>query len=484
MPNANSQEQTIYRNLAGQIQLGFYDNGERFPSAQEIAQQFFVSYCPAQRALKMLEKSGFIELCRGKATVVIAKPYKDYLGSEVFKRRIHLLTDLTDTLELISPAICFQGICHMEDISTDGSTDQSQTGIPSGKQLYHIFSQALQALGSQMILSLYYDVGSYVESSYLDILGSMYSKPEMDSFLHSITAQLFQCMDRCQKGQLSSVKQQQELLSALFFDKIKNYLKHEASGADMENQEVFSWGVRKGRTRYCDIVAIDMICKINQGIYPMDMLLPNVEVLADVYHVSSITMRRTIGLLNKLGVVKTISGVGSQVIYRGDSTMPSKLRDFMLDDNLKTFLEALQLLTITCEKVISYTYPHIAEDLSAAVVKALSIKDQKRALVTTLSTCMQAVVRCCPLESIREIYRNITLLLLNGSILRLNETGEEEVSNWADISAAMLACRKSGDAEGFARGFRQIVEDSFILTKQTLLEIGVRGVQEVVIPCN
>ena len=482
MPNTNSQEQTIYRNLAGQIQLGFYDNGERFPSAQEIAQRFFVSYCPAQRALKMLEKSGFIELCRGKATVVIAKPYKDYLGSEVFKRRIHLLADLTEALELISPSICFQGICHMKDVSPDGSADASETGGSSGKQLYHIFNQALLALGSRMILSLYYDVGSYVESAYLDILGSMCGKQEMDSLLHEITAQLSQYMNCCQEGQLSSAKQQHERLGAMFFDKIKCYFEHETSGADMKNQEAFSWGVRKGRTRYCDIVAIDMICKINQGIYPLDELLPNVEVLADVYHVSSITMRRTIGLLNKLGVVKTINGIGSRVVYRGDSTMPSKLRDFMLDDNLKTFLEALQLLIITCEKVLSYTYPYITEDLSAAIVKALSIKDQQRALVTTLSACIQAIVRCCPLESIREIYRNITLLLLNGSILRLNTTGEEAVSNWADISAAMLACQKNGDAEGFSRCFRQLAEDSFIMTKQTLLEIGVRGVQEVVIP--
>lgn len=57
MSNYNSQEQTIYRNLAGKIQLGFYDGGERFPSAKEIASGYQVSYCPAQRALKMLDYS-------------------------------------------------------------------------------------------------------------------------------------------------------------------------------------------------------------------------------------------------------------------------------------------------------------------------------------------------------------------------------------------------------------------------------------------
>lgn len=37
MFDTHSQEQMIYNNLAGQIQLGFFDDGERFPSVQEVA---------------------------------------------------------------------------------------------------------------------------------------------------------------------------------------------------------------------------------------------------------------------------------------------------------------------------------------------------------------------------------------------------------------------------------------------------------------
>ena len=83
--NDNSQEQTIYRTLAGKIQMGFYDQ-ERFPSAKAIADQFQVSYCPAQRALKMLENNGLVKLCRGRATVVLAKPYENYLKTDIFRQ--------------------------------------------------------------------------------------------------------------------------------------------------------------------------------------------------------------------------------------------------------------------------------------------------------------------------------------------------------------------------------------------------------------
>ena len=78
--------------------MGFYDNGERFPSVKEIADRFHVSYCPAQRALKLLEKDGQIKLYRGSATAVLKKPYENYLESNVFKRRIKSVLDLCHSL--------------------------------------------------------------------------------------------------------------------------------------------------------------------------------------------------------------------------------------------------------------------------------------------------------------------------------------------------------------------------------------------------
>ena len=88
MSNSNSRERTIYRSLAGKIQLGFYDNETRFPSAKEIASQYQVSYCPAQRALKMLEQGGLIKLCRGKSTAILDKPYRDYPWKALFSNNV------------------------------------------------------------------------------------------------------------------------------------------------------------------------------------------------------------------------------------------------------------------------------------------------------------------------------------------------------------------------------------------------------------
>ena len=111
---SNSQEQTIYYKLAERIQLGFYDDGQRFPTLQEIAQQFGVSYCPAQRALKALESDGLIQICRGKETHVLRKPYEHYLKSPLFAQRLLAIEDLCQSLSHLSPSISFQGLCILE----------------------------------------------------------------------------------------------------------------------------------------------------------------------------------------------------------------------------------------------------------------------------------------------------------------------------------------------------------------------------------
>ena len=89
-----------------------------------------------------------------------------------------------------------------------------------------------------------------------------------------------------------------------------------------------------------------MICRINQDVYPVGTRLPNSHTLADIYHISGITVRRTIALLNKLGVTETVNGVGTFVISRGGPDIPYKLKDLTLDDNMRNFLEALQILAI------------------------------------------------------------------------------------------------------------------------------------------
>ncbi len=481
MPHSNSQEQTIYRSLAGKIQLGFYDNGKRFPSAKEIAGQFHVSYCPAQRALKALERDGLVRLCRGKETLILKKPFNNYLASSIFLRRAKALADLNKSLELISPALCVHGMGQMASsaFSMQIASENFEYPMPL---LYCLFEKSLKALKNQTALSLYYDIGAFSGSAYLDILYLQYGKKETDTFLNTAAKNIMQSWENCRNNPPSLSLRQMEMEAKEFFGKIDGYLEQAQANISNEQQDAFLWEPHKGRPRYCDVIAIDMICKINQGIYPVGTLLPNGAVLAEIYHVSAITMRRTIILMNQLGVTKTINGIGTRVVSAEGDTVPYKLKGLMLDHNLREFLEALHLLAITCEPVIKYTFSSFTEMNISSILDSASLKDEKRAMVAVISASMQAIVNCCPLAAIGEIYSKLTLLLLKGSVLRLSETGEEHVEGWRAISEDITKSLNAGNGTAFAQAFRQLAVNNFVSTKETLLEIGVSGIDELAFP--
>lgn len=471
----SSQELSIYRSLAGQLQLGFFQEGERFPSVMEIATYFQVSYCPAQRALKALERDGLIKLCRGKETIVLARPHENYLESSTFQKRMSALKDLSKALELLSPSISLQGIGAMdkEDLSNHLAYEHQ------GKRLYHLFDQALRALGNQTVLNLYYDIGAFLESAFLDILAKEKSEIAYKTFLESITESIFDVIEDCKQSRHDAAKKKLNDLKSLFFHDITEYFNQlQIEPPCEEEQENFFWEPLKGRKKYCDLIAIDLVCKINEGRYPVGSQLPNKATLAKTYHVSEITIRRTIDLLNKSGITKTFNGIGTKVQSAGNLSVLDEFKDLMIDEHLKTFLESLQFLAFTSEAVLGYTLPYCSEKSLESLAHALENgAGNFSAVITIHSVCLQIIACECPIAAIREIYQKITILLLNGSILRF---GDEQQISQGDIMFQKLSQSfNAGDYQRFAKAFSQMTSQTFTEMKERLKKAGIDEVDYI-----
>lgn len=478
---SNSQEQTIYYKLAERIQLGFYDDDQRFPTLQEIAQQFGVSYCPAQRALKALESDGLIQICRGKETHVLRKPYEHYLKNPLFAQRLLAIEDLCQSLSHLSPAISFQGLCILEAAHLEPETLQ-KNNRQQWAELYRCFEQSLLALGNHSILSLYYDISAFLGSTFLDIAQAFFTEAEEKDFLAQIAKTYGMVGQSIQKGQFLLAKQQLDKLTPVFFTPFNQKLHQMATSAQPSSPQEFSWAPYKGRKRYRDLIAIDLARKINQGLYPVDTLLPHGPALAATYHVSPITIRRTIALLNQLGFTKTVNGVGTYVVQADAYSIPSKLKDLNLDESLQIFLEALHLLTITCEAVCRLTFSHFTPQTRQAIIQATAQEEQGLSLFTTISACMQAIVHDAPLQAVQEIYRNLTLMLLNGNVLPLNAFAQDTLDAWHDLARQLAAALLADEDQQFALIFRQLSLSCFQATKSYLLTLGMNQVEAIILP--
>lgn len=479
MSNFNSQEQTIYRSLAGQIQLGFYDDGERFPTVQEIAVHYEVSCCPAQRALKMLEKEGLIQVSRGKATAILRKPYENYLKSPVFLQRIPAFIDLLRSLKLISSSVCFQGLCSLAETLPVGQPNVQSLRLYPGKRLYRLFNLSLEALENRTVRSLYYDIGSFVESAFVDILYAMYNTEDAEALLNHLSDTFVNSLWACQAQRYSEGYELIKKSEELFFTNLDHYISKRPFPSSTLPTQSFSWEPYKGRTRYCDTVAIDLLRKINQGKYPVGTYLPNKASLAALYHVSEITIRRTIDLLNELGVVCTRNGVGTFIVCKGDASVPYSIKGLMTEENFKKFLEALQLLAITCTPVMQNTLPYCSSATLDEITSAVNADGQQTAAPLLIGSCLQAVVHHCPYAAIREIYGKLTLTLLNGSILYFNNCTKIELPDWPAIQQHLSQSLASGDNNNFAETFQKMTASYFVLAKKELLKQDISNINKV-----
>jgi len=68
---------------------------------------------------------------------------------------------------------------------------------------------------------------------------------------------------------------------------------------------------------------------------------------------------------------------------------------------------------------------------------------------------------------------------LYGSILRLEETGEETVPGWPAMATSIREGCLSPESSTLAQACRVLFENNFASTQQTLMEIGVKGAEEI-----
>ena len=110
---------------------------------------------------------------------------------------------------------------------------------------------------------------------------------------------------------------------------------------------------------------------------------------------------------------------------------------------------------------------------------AASVPDTKESTTAVLNAVMQAVIRFCPLMTIRDIYRKITLFLSEGNVLRPEVTGPGPVSGWNMISHRIQESCAAKDSALLAGTFRLLSERAFLSTKHALLELGISQAEEV-----
>ncbi|WP_455616754.1 winged helix-turn-helix domain-containing protein [Eisenbergiella sp.] len=92
---------------------------------------------------------------------------------------------------------------------------------------------------------------------------------------------------------------------------------HQAGGPEISPEFIrqipFHWNIYRQRPQLRYTLSSRLIREIIKGMYPVGSYLPSIPELAKKYGVSAATVRRTLELLEEMGVTKSFQGKGTLV---------------------------------------------------------------------------------------------------------------------------------------------------------------------------
>ncbi len=130
----------------------------------------------------------------------------------------------------------------------------------------------------------------------------------------------------------------------------------------------FTWNVYRERPQRCYSLAAHLLGRIDLGEeFGPGSLLPSYGALAKAYGVSLSTVRRAVALLENLGAVATVHGVGTRVARA--PLDPACLRDEAVQKQLALFREGLPLIRLTFPGMAAWFFPRRPQNVAHAAAR-------------------------------------------------------------------------------------------------------------------
>lgn len=161
----------------------------------------------------------------------------------------------------------------------------------------------------------------------------------------------------------------------------------------------------------------------------------------------SITVRRTLTLLNQLGAVQSINGVGSKILSTEDSLKNCDMTRPMIRKRLLDFVQSLQIFAMTCRACVKSIK---AQAIGLWKDRLAYIRENFR-YESVVFASLEIIPLCSPNQVIQEIYNQLPSLLLWGYPLRSMHGSREEINAFYLPHINLLSeSLERGDWDGLA----------------------------------
>ena len=469
MGKAMELNQIIYCLLASQIEFGTYQYKDTLPKMEEVSRWFSVSLDTVKTVYRQLKADGYITLTK-KAGAAVAVQFQEAELEEniqsFFSCRRGAVMDLCQSLgPLFSRAQWFA----MKKVAPERLDELERLCAPSEILMPYVMVQHIQliygSLNNELLLRLIWQAYIFYQAPFLSL-------PENLAAMEDGDDPLLQMISLCRRkdwdGLWKSVISFQERLASAISWFYENRINEKTDGEPVS----FTWNAYQKSSQRCYSIAIELLKEVRQGILAQDGFLPSPARIAEYKQVSATTVRRTLMLLNQLGVTQSVNGVGTKVLSIQDSAKNCNFNQPVIRKRLLDFIQSLQILALTCGDCAKGVV------MDAGVVglwkeRLAYIKENGR-YESVVFASLEIITLYSPMQTVRHIYEHLVCFLLWGYPLRSMHGSKEVINNfYLPYITSLSASLENSDWEGLAEELERLILHELQFAEARLKELGI-----------
>lgn len=463
--------QLIYEFFIMRFHFQYYKFGDTFPTVETLCQEFDVSSKTVQYALKRLRNEGYIST-QDRGTKVIFQQSKkecDEYTKQFILERYYTLPDLFESTSLILLPFLVEGLYRMDEKDFTYLWELSeQLEIGAFSQFYYWI---LKKMNNSLLINLFLEIVQFEGLPFLYENGEP-RNPDSEQARKSLKVILV-----C--GQQKNKEQIQKAFLDFHKDNKRRIMKRLYQCSPNKNvkaeQIPFIWRVYRERPQVCYNLAMCLLNQILMGEYQNNEFLPSYKKMSEKFEIPVITIRRTVGLLNKLGVVQLVNGIGVRILHENADKNKPDLTDSAIQRNLIYFFQAFEIVLYSGKEVAYITFTNLTHAEKKELIDKLQQYLNTGKCDHSLWECLLCIGHYCPLIAAREIYRKIYSLFLWGHPLKLvyGDTAKYIQEN-VIFTETIIENLKNENFEQCSKTIKKLIQIELPVIEKRLLNIGLK----------
>lgn len=471
MKDTQSLNKIIYNILKIQIKFGVYRFGEHLPAMEEMAETLAVSLDTIRLAYHQLQVDGYITLSKRIGSVVKIKYDEkdiDRFIQNYFSERVDAMFDLCRSLPLL---LCDIQVFSWKKISLKEldkiERDISQSQFAPAFCVKFYMNTIYGALKNELLMSLLRQFMPICGLAFFDLI-------EYKKYIYEEFSTLSAKIELRRQENWTALRTVIEGGLERHLSSINYLYQTRITVPAAKEQVVFTWSSHKKASQICYSVSLNILTSIIREYYPVWSFLPSPKILAKENRISVSTIRHSLALLNDLGIVKIINGVGTQILPMDQIGENCNLSNQIVRKRLLDYKQSLQLFVLTCREIAALTISSMDAASKKKWIEQLDLCEHLGRLALIAPFSLRIISETAPYQTIRTVYAELYKQLYWGIPLRGMITQESINNTYRPYYKSMVEYLKNSDATGFAVKLEEVLNIQAEVATGLLAEIGIR----------